>query len=454
MPHRVLMVDDEPNIVLSLEFLMKKAGYEVRTARDGEEALAEMRTRAPRSRPARRHDAQARRLRRLPDVRANPAWKGVRIVLLTAKGRDVEREKGLALGADDYITKPFSTREVVARSRGWWPAPWFGRWKRRAMRAPGAVASFLARWSSPRSRSPGLRCGGRSGAAVSASAPICRSPSSSPPRLAAAAYGLLHRKLLKPLATLTGELTMHAQTRIDRAPTIDPGHWLDGLPASVAKFACTLRARARRDRQGRDRRHLARGGAEEPARSDSARSHRRRDRLQSRSSHPALQSGRRPHSRPARDARASVGRCSACSPASRSSTRSSCCCRTGRGGERRRGVGREAVPGGGDAPLRVRDGRSRARCSQARLSLVREAIRDRVRLCADLRRRERANREPGAARRTAARGHGGMAATARQSARRRRDAGGHPDTRAERAQRLRGHRRQGGRGAQHARSAI
>ena len=60
--------------------------------------------------------------------------------------------------------------------------------------------------------------------------------------MAAAAYGVLHRKLLKPLATLTGELTMHAQTRIDRAPTIDPGHWLDGLPASVTKFVCTLRA--------------------------------------------------------------------------------------------------------------------------------------------------------------------------------------------------------------------
>jgi DNA-binding response OmpR family regulator len=48
-------------------------------------------------------------------VRANPAWQGIRIVLLTAKGRDVEREKGLALGADDYVTKPFSTRDVLER---------------------------------------------------------------------------------------------------------------------------------------------------------------------------------------------------------------------------------------------------------------------------------------------------------------------------------------------------
>jgi DNA-binding response OmpR family regulator len=50
-------------------------------------------------------------------IRANPDWAGVRIIMLTAKGREVEREKGMALGADDYITKPFSTREVVERVR-------------------------------------------------------------------------------------------------------------------------------------------------------------------------------------------------------------------------------------------------------------------------------------------------------------------------------------------------
>ncbi|MGQ0677939.1 MAG: response regulator transcription factor, partial [Rhodospirillales bacterium] len=48
-------------------------------------------------------------------IRANPKWKGMRVVLLTAKGRDIEREKGMALGADDYITKPFSTREVMLK---------------------------------------------------------------------------------------------------------------------------------------------------------------------------------------------------------------------------------------------------------------------------------------------------------------------------------------------------
>ena len=48
-------------------------------------------------------------------IRATPQWQGVRIVMLTARGRDVEREKGLALGADDYITKPFSTKDALDR---------------------------------------------------------------------------------------------------------------------------------------------------------------------------------------------------------------------------------------------------------------------------------------------------------------------------------------------------
>ena len=115
MKRSVLVVDDEPNIVLSLEFLMKQAGYEVRVARDGEAALQAIEDRAPDlvlldvMLPKRDgYDVcQA--------IRADPRWAGVRILMLTARGREIEREKGLALGADDYITKPFSTREVVER---------------------------------------------------------------------------------------------------------------------------------------------------------------------------------------------------------------------------------------------------------------------------------------------------------------------------------------------------
>jgi two-component system alkaline phosphatase synthesis response regulator PhoP len=111
----VLIVDDEPNIVLSLQFLMKKAGFDVRTARDGEEALAEIARDAPDLVLLDVMMPKRDGFDVCQTVRANPAWQGIRIVLLTAKGRDVEREKGLALGADDYVTKPFSPRDVLAR---------------------------------------------------------------------------------------------------------------------------------------------------------------------------------------------------------------------------------------------------------------------------------------------------------------------------------------------------
>jgi two-component system, OmpR family, alkaline phosphatase synthesis response regulator PhoP len=94
---------------------MGKAGYDVRTARDGEEALAEL-ARAPPDlvlldvmMPKRDGFDVCQK------IRANPAWRDVRIIMLTARGRPIEREKGIALGADDYITKPFSTKEVIAR---------------------------------------------------------------------------------------------------------------------------------------------------------------------------------------------------------------------------------------------------------------------------------------------------------------------------------------------------
>jgi DNA-binding response OmpR family regulator len=117
MANKILVVDDEPNIVLSLEFLMKQAGFQVRTASDGEAALAAVAAETPdlvlldvmMPRKNGYEVCQA--------IRANPDWKAVRVIMLTAKGREVEREKGLALGADDYITKPFSTQEVVERVR-------------------------------------------------------------------------------------------------------------------------------------------------------------------------------------------------------------------------------------------------------------------------------------------------------------------------------------------------
>lgn len=117
MTRTVLIVDDEPNIVLSLKFLMSQQGYQVRTAGSGEAALQSLREQVPdlvlldimMPKPDGYEVCQ--------EIRTTPEWKDIPVIMLTAKGRDVERQKGYAMGADDYITKPFATHELVAKVR-------------------------------------------------------------------------------------------------------------------------------------------------------------------------------------------------------------------------------------------------------------------------------------------------------------------------------------------------
>ncbi|MBL8566175.1 MAG: response regulator [Hyphomicrobiaceae bacterium] len=111
----VLVVDDEPNIMLSLQYLMKQAGYQVRLARDGEEALAAVEASPPDLVLLDINIPKRNGYEVCQAIRADDRFKGVRILMLTAKGREVEIEKGLALGADGYETKPFSTRALAAR---------------------------------------------------------------------------------------------------------------------------------------------------------------------------------------------------------------------------------------------------------------------------------------------------------------------------------------------------
>jgi two-component system alkaline phosphatase synthesis response regulator PhoP len=116
-PSRVLIVEDEQNILLSLEFLLGKEGYLVNTACDGAAALRALQEQAP--------DLvlldvmlpliDGFELCRL--IRENPALRGTRIMLLTARGREAEIARGLALGADSYLTKPFSTRDLMEKVR-------------------------------------------------------------------------------------------------------------------------------------------------------------------------------------------------------------------------------------------------------------------------------------------------------------------------------------------------
>lgn len=113
MTKRVLIVDDEPNIVLSLEFLMEQSGYAVAVARDGEEALAQIASVRPDLVLLDIMLPKMNGYEVCQKIRANPDWAGVRVLMLSAKGREVEVSKGLALGADGYVTKPFSTRDLI-----------------------------------------------------------------------------------------------------------------------------------------------------------------------------------------------------------------------------------------------------------------------------------------------------------------------------------------------------
>src|SRR6185369_12110018 len=104
MGKRILIADDEPNIVVSLEFLMKQKGYEVRIVDNGEDALKAVGEFAP---DLILLDVMMPRISGYDvcqRIRENPAWAGVRIVMLSAKGRDVEVSKGMAIGADAYVT--------------------------------------------------------------------------------------------------------------------------------------------------------------------------------------------------------------------------------------------------------------------------------------------------------------------------------------------------------------
>ena len=114
MSHKILIVDDEPNIVISLEFLMKKEGFAVAIANDGEAALAQAEAFAPDLILLDVMMPKKSGYDVCEAIRADTSKPGPRFVMLTAKGRESEVAKGLALGADAYVTKPFSTKELVA----------------------------------------------------------------------------------------------------------------------------------------------------------------------------------------------------------------------------------------------------------------------------------------------------------------------------------------------------
>jgi two-component system alkaline phosphatase synthesis response regulator PhoP len=114
----VLVAEDEANIVESLRFLMTKAGLQVRVATDGPSALRMVRESPPDLVLLDIMLPGCDGFEVLRAIRANPHYAGVRVMMLTAKGREIDRAKALELGVDEFVTKPFSTRDVVARVRG------------------------------------------------------------------------------------------------------------------------------------------------------------------------------------------------------------------------------------------------------------------------------------------------------------------------------------------------
>ena len=117
MSHRILIVDDEPNIVISLEYLMKKEGFQVAVATDGETALQLASSFVPDLILLDVMMPKKSGFEVCQALRADPALAATKIIMLTAKGRETAVTKGLALGADVYITKPFSTKNLVHQIR-------------------------------------------------------------------------------------------------------------------------------------------------------------------------------------------------------------------------------------------------------------------------------------------------------------------------------------------------
>ena len=112
---KILIADDEPNIVAAIEFLLQQRGYEVHIARNGEEALQLVETCVPDlvlldvMMPKKSGYEVCARIRERAD------WRHIKVVMLSAKGREAEVNKGMSMGADLYVTKPFSTRELMAK---------------------------------------------------------------------------------------------------------------------------------------------------------------------------------------------------------------------------------------------------------------------------------------------------------------------------------------------------
>jgi two-component system alkaline phosphatase synthesis response regulator PhoP len=134
MDEKVLIVDDEPNILELLEYNLRKEGYSVTRADSGEKAISALEQEKPAIVLLDQMLPGLDGLDVLKRIRANETYSDMPVIMVTAKSEEIDKIVGLELGADDYITKPFSVRELCARVKAQ---------LRRAKRPDGVEASGI-----------------------------------------------------------------------------------------------------------------------------------------------------------------------------------------------------------------------------------------------------------------------------------------------------------------------
>ena len=110
---KILVVDDDPNLTRSITFVMRKEGYDVDTASNGEEAMAKVRAVKPHMMLLDVMMPKMNGYEVCQEVKSSTDLNDIFIIMLTAKGQEVDKEKGMEMGADAFITKPFSPKAVV-----------------------------------------------------------------------------------------------------------------------------------------------------------------------------------------------------------------------------------------------------------------------------------------------------------------------------------------------------
>jgi two-component system alkaline phosphatase synthesis response regulator PhoP len=117
MAAQIVIADDEPHVVRALSFVLTREGFSVAIAANGQEALARIREERPRLVFLDIVMPKLTGMEICKAIKADPGLKGTHVIILTCKGQELDRQNSMLAGADEFMTKPFSPREVVARAR-------------------------------------------------------------------------------------------------------------------------------------------------------------------------------------------------------------------------------------------------------------------------------------------------------------------------------------------------